>query len=168
MGKIPVWRVNTPQLLREILNNGSIVGILSKPLAIFAELLAAVADRAIELNDPKLNHLMMRLALFEQGDPYSKGYDPDFYDASEQAAQDYVEPFPNGFTSWQETHYEVCSHVGYKTVEYRQMFDNNSADLRDACKEWTDEFELLHQGREWDGEWMDEVSDFVESKLVEG
>jgi len=70
------WRVNTPQLLKEIQNNHG-TSILRKPLAILGGILAEVAERAIELNDPKLNALMCRLALYEESDPYSPEYNPD-------------------------------------------------------------------------------------------
>jgi hypothetical protein len=67
------WRVNTPQLLKEVLmNQGS--DILNKPIQIFASLLEGVADRASELNDPKLNALMCRLALYAESDPYNSEY----------------------------------------------------------------------------------------------
>lgn len=67
------WRVNTPQLLREVLGNNG-VAILNVPLQIFADLLAEVADNAIRINDKELNKLMLRLALYEDGDPYSSSY----------------------------------------------------------------------------------------------
>lgn len=62
------WKVNTPGLLREVTNNpGS--GILRHPVAILAGLLGQVAQRAAEIDDPQLNILMLRLALYEQGNP---------------------------------------------------------------------------------------------------
>jgi hypothetical protein len=68
------WKVNTPSLLQEILNNKG-ASILHRPLQIFGALLEGVAHRASELNDPELNHLMCRLALYEICDPFSKKYD---------------------------------------------------------------------------------------------
>jgi hypothetical protein len=62
------WKVHTPNMLAEILKNPG-MGIFVQPLSIFARLLAEVAERAIELDDPQLNILMMRLALYEQADP---------------------------------------------------------------------------------------------------
>lgn len=70
------WKVNTPQLLREILVNNQ-TQILDRPLQIFAGILGQVASRASELNDPELNALMCRLALYEISDPYSKEFDKD-------------------------------------------------------------------------------------------
>ncbi len=69
------WRVNTPVFLKEIGDNNSQMGIIRKPLMIFASILGEVASRASELNDDKLNALMCRLALYEISDPYSKYYD---------------------------------------------------------------------------------------------
>ena len=70
------WKVNTPQLLREIPVNNQ-TQILTRPLQIFAGILGQVASRASELNDPELNALMCRLALYEISDPYSKEFDKD-------------------------------------------------------------------------------------------
>ncbi len=68
------WRVNTPQLLKEIMENNE-TQPLRMPLTIFADILAEVGERASELNDPKLNALMCRLAVYEVADPYSPEYD---------------------------------------------------------------------------------------------
>lgn len=70
------WRVNTPQLLNEILGNNNMV-ILNKPLSIFGRILAEVGERASELNDSKLNALMCRLAIYEISDPYNENYDEE-------------------------------------------------------------------------------------------
>lgn len=69
-----IWRVNTPGLLREIGSNNA-MAVMSKPLMIFARILGEVATRASELNDPKLNSLMAKLALYEITNPESKEYD---------------------------------------------------------------------------------------------
>lgn len=68
------WRVNTPGLLNEILLNPA-TAILAKPLNIFGKLLALVGERAVELNDPVLNGLMCRLAIYSLADPNSPDYD---------------------------------------------------------------------------------------------
>lgn len=75
--KHPVdWRVNTPQLLQELGSNPG-MGILRMPLHIFSQLLFSVGERASELNDPRLNELMARLAIYAVADPYSPDYDED-------------------------------------------------------------------------------------------
>lgn len=66
------WRVNTPALLAEIYKSNPTTSVLRIPLQAFANILAEVADRASELNDPKLNALMCRLALYAVADPYNK------------------------------------------------------------------------------------------------
>lgn len=68
------WKVNTPQLLKEIMSNNG-MSILYVPINIYKELLSELVERAIELNDPKLNALMCQMALYEVSDPYSKEYD---------------------------------------------------------------------------------------------
>lgn len=73
------FRVNTHQLLVEIttsLPRNS--GILEKPINIFRSLLAAVADRAAEIDDRELNKLMLRLGLYEVCNPESADYNPKF------------------------------------------------------------------------------------------
>lgn len=75
MSHAPEWKVHTTHLLQEIVINPN-MWALRTPVLIFRQLLAAVATRAIELDDPELNRLMLRLALYEQGDPTSPAYDP--------------------------------------------------------------------------------------------
>lgn len=62
-----VFRVDTMALLNEIADAGldRRMGILKIPLNVFKNLLGQVAQRAIELNDPKLNILMLSLNLYE-------------------------------------------------------------------------------------------------------
>lgn len=82
----PQWKVHLPNLLGEILNNQG-CSILKIPLNITARLLNQVADRAIQLDDPELNKLMMRLALYSIADPDSEDYDPDFINRYQQLTQ---------------------------------------------------------------------------------
>lgn len=70
-----LWRVNTVSMLREMVEANPTAHIFKQPVNILGRILAEVAERAIELNDPKLNQLMCRLALYEQSDPYSPLYD---------------------------------------------------------------------------------------------
>ena len=73
------WKVNTPQLLKEIIGNNE-TAVLSKPLTIFGSILYEVGERAAEINDPKLNALMCRLAIYEISDPYNPNYDKEMTD----------------------------------------------------------------------------------------
>lgn len=68
------WRVNTAGLFQEIISNNA-TAILTRPMQIMARLLAEVATRSADLNDPKLNALMCLLALYEISDPNSPKYD---------------------------------------------------------------------------------------------
>lgn len=81
--------------------------------------------------------------------------------------------FLNGFTSWQETHFEIVSAI---TGEMRKdKFDSKVVDDRYAeqgtggmyelAEELTDEFEKLNKGRDWDGEFFDEIAKFIQEKL---
>ncbi len=71
-----LWKVHTPNLLGEILNNTG-TSTLRVPLHIFGSLLQEVATRASQLNDSCLNKLMLRLTLYEIADPESTGYNPE-------------------------------------------------------------------------------------------
>lgn len=71
------WKVHATALLNEIAINAN-MSALKIPLNIFRDMLAEVATRASVMGDEAMDGLMMRLALYEQGDPYSKDHDPDF------------------------------------------------------------------------------------------
>lgn len=68
------FKVHVKNLLQETLNNAG-TSIMEVPFRLLLSRLAQIADRAIELNDPKLTALCCSLALFEQSDPESKEYD---------------------------------------------------------------------------------------------
>ena len=70
-----VWKCDIPSLFSHIGNHSSAASMLQMPLMIASRILAEVAIRAAELNDPKLNALMCRLALYEVADQHSKNYD---------------------------------------------------------------------------------------------
>lgn len=80
--------------------------------------------------------------------------------------------FPNGFRSWMETHHEVVSYItgavmldNHKdSAITRIQYGLGSAGLYDLGKEWTNEFERIHKGRKWDGEFFDEIEAFCEFK----
>lgn len=68
------WRVHTPNLLKEVLNN-PVAAMLAIPMNVLGKLLAAVGERASELNDRALNKLMLRLTIYSAADPESPEYD---------------------------------------------------------------------------------------------
>lgn len=70
------FRVDTPALLKEICDNclPNSGAILKIPMNIFKNLLAGVAGRAAELNDPIMNKLMFDLTLYDLPYPTSNEY----------------------------------------------------------------------------------------------
>lgn len=80
--------------------------------------------------------------------------------------------FPNGFKSWCETHHEVVSYIstqlnmatGEDTEINQTHFLQGTGGMYEIAEEWTDEFETLHQGREWDGDFFDTIEEFVQNK----
>ena len=59
------WKINLPGMLLEVLDNNPGMGILYRPFQIMFGLFAKLAGRALELNDPELNGIMMSLNLYE-------------------------------------------------------------------------------------------------------
>jgi hypothetical protein len=80
------------------------------------------------------------------------------------------EKFPNGFTSWQETHYEIVYQIAasfYRNPdresygEIKAVHDaTGTGGLYELAEQWTNEFETKNKGREWDGEFFDEIEEF--------
>jgi len=80
--------------------------------------------------------------------------------------------FPNGFSSWQETHYEVVQAISeeYLKDEPKGLVlecqeAKGHGGLYELAEELTDEFEKLHIGREWDGDFFEVISKFLIGKL---
>lgn len=59
-----VWKVDLPRLLKEIAECSKNTPY-SKTFMILARILGVLAERAIEINDPALNIIMMNLGLYE-------------------------------------------------------------------------------------------------------
>lgn len=81
------WKINTPQLLKELGENTPEASILRQPLMILGNILSQVGERAAELNDSILNGLMCRLAIYEISDPYNSNFDKK---KLEQVMKDYT------------------------------------------------------------------------------
>ena len=77
------WKCHSPRLFEEILINPG-CSALQQPLIIFRSILGEVAQRCIEIDDDKLNLLMLRLTLYECADPLSKSYNPNIIKQLEQ------------------------------------------------------------------------------------
>ena len=67
--------------------------------------------------------------------------------------------FLNGFMNWFQTYGEIIKYLTLSGKYNVTIFDYIK------IKEWAFEFEKLHKGRFWDGDWLDEVHVFTEKKL---
>lgn len=80
--------------------------------------------------------------------------------------------FVNGFDSWHETHFEMVQAIAIEhskdepqgVVKERHDAQGHGG-LYELALELTNEFEELNKGREWDGEYFQEVEDFLTEKL---
>ena len=82
--------------------------------------------------------------------------------------------FPNGFASWQETHFEIVSAI---VIESRKNFPSGktgeaiaqkgTGGLYELAEELTDKFELMHKDYQWDGEFFffDTIEEFCQNEL---
>lgn len=77
--------------------------------------------------------------------------------------------FPNGFKSWQETHYEIVSML---TLAYEKdniicdfVENKGTGGLYELSKRMTDAFELENRNRVWDGEYFDEIEFFFSKEI---
>jgi hypothetical protein len=79
---------------------------------------------------------------------------------------------PKGFREWAETHHEMVStihaFIDNDTIPQRiqKILDTEGfAGLYDLGIELTNEFCNTYKNREWDGDWIDTIIDFVNKKL---
>lgn len=73
---------------------------------------------------------------------------------------------------WAETHFEISAEIGRRLLldyPHGKVNDLYQAHGRGAMwtlsQELTDQFEAIHKGREWDGEWFDELQEFLQLHL---
>jgi hypothetical protein len=70
------FKIHAPQFLKELFDlNPKLGGVLFVPANVFRLYLAQIAERASQLNDPKLNAIMVQMSLYEVADPQSPEYD---------------------------------------------------------------------------------------------
>jgi hypothetical protein len=70
------WKVHVNDLFVEIAEHTQGGTCVAVSLHILQELLIEVAERAIKLNDPELNKLMIRMSLYSISNPHDKEYNP--------------------------------------------------------------------------------------------
>jgi hypothetical protein len=80
--------------------------------------------------------------------------------------------FPNGFASWQETHFEIVQAITIenmkknpKGVVLDRCENQGHCGLYELAEELTDEFETKYKDNVWDGEFLDYMYSFLEEKL---
>lgn len=79
--------------------------------------------------------------------------------------------FPNGFNSWQETHYEIVSFI---QAELRKNFpsgligrryeEQGTGGIYELSEELTDKFEQMNKDRNWDGDFFDSIEEFMKKE----
>lgn len=82
-------------------------------------------------------------------------------------------PFPNGFTSWRETYYDIVARITVildkdlpsKSVHLIHETEGRGG-LYEFAENLTDEFEEIHRGRQWDGEYVDTIEAFLDERLA--
>jgi len=73
------WKVDLHKFLKDAVNTqGPPESIqLADPAMSIAAIMLELAERCVQLNDPKLNALMCRLILYQIADPNHPDYDPE-------------------------------------------------------------------------------------------
>lgn len=81
--------------------------------------------------------------------------------------------FPNGFSAWQETHFEIVQAI---TIEHmkdepsgivaERHAEQGHGGLYELAEELTDEFETRYANFEWDGNFFDVIEDYIKEKRV--
>ena len=82
--------------------------------------------------------------------------------------------FPNGIFNWKDTFFEVSGMIAF--MRYKQNGTDKRWDklndqlqgspgFRDLAVSLTNQFEEMNTGREWDGEFYEEIEDFVEDSI---
>lgn len=81
--------------------------------------------------------------------------------------------FPNGFPSWNETHFQIVSaiavelqkdNISSKAICLR-IETQGSCGLYELAEELTDKFESTNKGRIWDGDWLEAIEEFLKKEL---
>ena len=86
---------------------------------------------------------------------------------------DIEKKFPNGFTSWHETHFEVVQAItliAQQDEPYGIVAETQEqvgmGGLYELAQELTNEFEREFAGHEWDGEFYDTIEEWLAEKLA--
>lgn len=66
---------------------------------------------------------------------------------------------------WLETYTEICFEIGSRLSSNQLENNKGRMALHTLAFDLTNEFEKLHEGRQWDGEWLDTIESFLTEKL---
>lgn len=81
-------------------------------------------------------------------------------------------PFPNGFDNWQETHFEIVAFITHQlsltecencTISVTHE-EQGTGGMYILAEQWTNDFEKLYAGKQWDGEYFDVIEEFCQAK----
>lgn len=80
--------------------------------------------------------------------------------------------FPNGFTSWIETHHEIVNAIAIQQqleigLSYQVACQRGTGGLYELAEALTDKFETIHKDTEWDGEFYETIEEFLTEELKE-
>ncbi len=78
----------------------------------------------------------------------------------------------NGLPSYLETHFEIVDLICIDTdnedsLAYHIAETQGRGGMYKLAEKLTDEFEEIYQGREWDGDFFDTISEFINNKNKE-
>jgi hypothetical protein len=73
--------------------------------------------------------------------------------------------FPNGFESWCKTYYEIVDFLIFTSKVVRFYKQNGTGRMYELAREFTDKFETLNKGREWNREFFEEIESFLMKKI---
>jgi len=81
-----------------------------------------------------------------------------------------MKKFPNGFSCWAETHFQIVTAIALNE-EAPTITDivrrQGSGGLWELSESLTDEFEATYEGATWeDGDWYDTMDNFITEKLL--
>jgi hypothetical protein len=74
------------------------------------------------------------------------------------------------FDDYLETYHEITAYItlalyeDQKCVVTQRYAEQGHGGMYELAEEWTNEFHSLYADREWDGEWLDTITEFFNSK----
>lgn len=81
-------------------------------------------------------------------------------------------PYPNGFRSWMETFFDIVwdmatiqNHELKSKLMEQILEEQGRGGLYDLAENMTDEFEAVHEGRKWDGDYNETINEYIKKKL---